>query len=136
MKKTITKRKDIRGGPRPNSARSPKPDPDLYSKVTVRLCRSTIEHLRRVGGDYFGEFLQSHLDRYPLPMSPYPPVPDRYEAQQHALFEKARKARPMTRVDKTYFQNLKRKLIAEARLREKQHGNGTRKADKGQPVAH
>jgi hypothetical protein len=67
MKKTNNK-KSTHGGARANSGRRPKEHQEDLGKITCMLRRDTIEKLREgAGGRFFGEFLQRHLDRYPLP---------------------------------------------------------------------
>jgi hypothetical protein len=56
-----------RGGARPNSGRRPKIDKELWGKITCILKKETIQRLHTEGGEYFGEYLQHHLERYPLP---------------------------------------------------------------------
>jgi hypothetical protein len=56
-----------RGGPRPHSGRKPKLDKAQWGKITCILKNETIQTLHDEGGIYFGEYLQAHLDRYPLP---------------------------------------------------------------------
>jgi hypothetical protein len=56
-----------RGGARPNSGRHPKIDKELWGKITCILKKETIARLHTEGGEYFGEYLQHHLERYPLP---------------------------------------------------------------------
>jgi hypothetical protein len=56
-----------RGGARPNSGRRPKIDKELWGKITCILKKETIQRLHTEGGEYFGEYLQYHLERYPLP---------------------------------------------------------------------
>lgn len=60
------------GGHRDGSGRKPKEDKDDYVQVTVVLRRDTVEKLRAGTGSkanrpQFGQFLQFHLDRHPLP---------------------------------------------------------------------
>lgn len=58
------------GGFRVGSGRRPGPPPppsDLI-KVTCMLRKDTVQKLREgAGGRFFGEFLQTHLDRFPVP---------------------------------------------------------------------
>jgi len=56
-----------RGGARPNSGRRPKENKELWGKITCILKKETIARLQTEGGIYFGEYLQHHLERYPLP---------------------------------------------------------------------
>jgi hypothetical protein len=56
-----------RGGARPNSGRRPKINKELWGKITCILKKETIQRLHTEGGEYFGEYLQHHLERYPLP---------------------------------------------------------------------
>jgi hypothetical protein len=65
-KKTLRSR-SARGGARPNSGRHPKIDKELWGKITCILKKETIKRLHTEGGEYFGEYLQHHLERYPLP---------------------------------------------------------------------
>ena len=46
-----------------------KPDKHLYAQVTCILRRDTINQMRALSKSnrFFGEVLQDHLDRYPLP---------------------------------------------------------------------
>jgi hypothetical protein len=58
-----------RGGPRPNSGR-PEKDKTLWGQITCVLRKDTIQRLKEgCGGKmkHFGQFLQDHLDRHPLP---------------------------------------------------------------------
>jgi hypothetical protein len=57
-----------RGGARSNAGRPQKLGKDKYSQITCVLRTDTIAQLK-AGADsrFFGEFLQKHLDRYPLP---------------------------------------------------------------------
>jgi hypothetical protein len=66
--KMIKKRKNGRGGSRLGAGRKGKPDKDAWGYVTCSLKKDTIKRLRE-GADsiYIGEFLQKHLDRYPVP---------------------------------------------------------------------
>lgn len=60
------------GGARTNSGRPQKQDKDAWGKITCTLRKDTIEKLHDgAGGRFFGEFLQAHLDRYPLPSREY-----------------------------------------------------------------
>jgi hypothetical protein len=66
MPKTLKKRSP--GGPRSNSGRPRKTDKDRWGQITCVLRHDTIAQLRAgAAGRFFGEFLQQHLDRYPLP---------------------------------------------------------------------
>lgn len=63
-----------RGGARPGSGRPTKEDKSNWGQITCVLRKDTIEKLRAgaapkegVPGKHFGDFLQFHLDRYPLP---------------------------------------------------------------------
>jgi hypothetical protein len=61
--------KSTRGGARPNSGR-PRKDPNIWGQITCVLRRDTIQKLKDGCGGaskHFGQFLQDHLDRYPLP---------------------------------------------------------------------
>jgi hypothetical protein len=60
-------KKSGRGGARPGSGRHPNPDKAGWVKITCLLKRETVETLHREGGNYFGQYLQHHLERYPLP---------------------------------------------------------------------
>jgi hypothetical protein len=62
------KHRTTHGGARSNSGRPPKLHKDKWGQITCVLRHDTIEKLR-TGADsrFFGEFLQHHLDRYPLP---------------------------------------------------------------------
>lgn len=53
---------------RPLGGRPPKVNKDLWGQITCVLRKDTIQRLRE-GADsvHFGEFLQHHLDRYPVP---------------------------------------------------------------------
>jgi hypothetical protein len=62
-----TNQKSGRGGARPGSGRHPNPDKAGWVKITCLLKRETVATLHREGGDYFGRYLQHHLERYPLP---------------------------------------------------------------------
>lgn len=62
-----SKKKSDRGGARLGSGRPPRPDKADWVKITCLLKRETVATLHREGGDYFGKYLQLHLDRYPLP---------------------------------------------------------------------
>jgi hypothetical protein len=58
-----------RGGARPNSGR-PRKDPNIWGQVTCVLRRDTIQKLKDGCGGaskHFGQFLQDHLDEFPLP---------------------------------------------------------------------
>jgi len=58
-----------RGGARANAGR-PKKDEAIWGKINCVLRKDTIQALRAgCGGKHkhFGEFLQDHLDEYPLP---------------------------------------------------------------------
>lgn len=62
--------KKRRGGPRPNSGRPPKQDKDNYVQVTCVLRKDTVAALKAGAGGkekFFGQFLQFHLDRFPVP---------------------------------------------------------------------
>jgi hypothetical protein len=74
MDTTLMKKKT--GGRRTGAGRPRKPDKDDYVQVTCFLRKDTVAALRAgVGGGVtgtaqrgrFGKFLQTHLDRYPLP---------------------------------------------------------------------
>ena len=55
------KQLDIRGRP-------PKADKDKYGQITCVLRLDTIEMLRAgANSKHFGDFLQAHLDKHPLP---------------------------------------------------------------------
>jgi hypothetical protein len=58
-----------RGGARPGSGRKPKLDKERYATVNVVLRKDTVAKLRAAvaPGRWYGDFLQRHLDRYPLP---------------------------------------------------------------------
>ena len=57
-----------RGGFRPGSGRKPRTDKTHWGQITCILKKDTIEALRAgAASKHFGEFLQFHLDRYPLP---------------------------------------------------------------------
>jgi hypothetical protein len=61
-------KKGQHGGHRPNSGRPRKLDEDNYTQVTIVLRNDTVDALRSgAGSKFFGRFLQSHLDRFPLP---------------------------------------------------------------------
>jgi hypothetical protein len=65
----MVKKKSTRGGARPNSGR-PRKDPLVWGQITCVLRRDTIEKLKAGCGGaskHFGQFLQDHLDEYPLP---------------------------------------------------------------------
>jgi hypothetical protein len=66
--KPNVKAKPRRGGPRPNSGRPRKTDSDDFIQVTCVLRRETVDRLKE-GADskFFGNFLQTHLDRFPVP---------------------------------------------------------------------
>lgn len=64
---TKKKKKPSLGGHRDGSGRKPKENKDDYAQITVILRRETVEKLRAAGGGKFGQFLQFHLDRHPLP---------------------------------------------------------------------
>lgn len=57
-----------RGGPRPGSGRPFKLDKAKWGQITCILKKETIAQLK-AGADskHFGDFLQFHLDRHPLP---------------------------------------------------------------------
>ena len=53
---------------RPNAGRKPKPHKEDWGQITCVLRLDTIRALKEgAGSNRFGEFLQAHLDRYPLP---------------------------------------------------------------------
>lgn len=53
---------------RPKAGRKPKPNKEDWGQITCVLRLETIRALREgAGSNRFGEFLQAHLDRYPLP---------------------------------------------------------------------
>jgi hypothetical protein len=61
--------KSTRGGARPNSGR-PRKDPNVWGQITCVLRRDTIQKLKDGCGGaskHFGQFLQDHLDEFPLP---------------------------------------------------------------------
>lgn len=68
MPTTKKSRKSDHGGARRHSGRPPKIDKEKFGQITCVLRQDTIDRLRE-GADSrrFGEFLQDHLDRYPLP---------------------------------------------------------------------
>jgi hypothetical protein len=57
------------GGARAHAGRPPKQDRDNWGRVTCILRKDTIDRLREASdnGRFFGEILQFHLDRFPLP---------------------------------------------------------------------
>jgi hypothetical protein len=57
------------GGARTHAGRPPKLDRENWGRVTCILRKDTIDRLREGSdnGRFFGEFLQFHLDRFPLP---------------------------------------------------------------------
>jgi hypothetical protein len=57
------------GGARARAGRPPKQDRENWGRVTCILRKDTIDQLREASdnGRFFGEFLQFHLDRFPLP---------------------------------------------------------------------
>lgn len=60
--------KKKQGGSRPGSGRPVKMDKDQWGKITCVLRKDTIEKLKSgAASKHFGDFLQWHLDRYPLP---------------------------------------------------------------------
>lgn len=64
---TIKLKKNL-GGQRTNAGRPQKLDKHLWGQVTCVLRHDTIARLREGSGSLrFGEFLQHHLDRYPVP---------------------------------------------------------------------
>ena len=65
----MVKKKSTRGGARPNSGR-PRKDPTIWGQITCVLRRDTIQKLKDGCGGaskHFGQFLQDHLDEFPLP---------------------------------------------------------------------
>jgi|SRR6516164_6479834 len=59
-----------RGGARPNAGRPKKMNREDFVQVTCILRKDTVDRLRAGAGGkqkFFGEFLQFHLDRFPLP---------------------------------------------------------------------
>lgn len=53
---------------RPLGGRPPKVNKDLWGQITCVLRKDTIERLKEgAGSKHFGEYLQHHLDRYPVP---------------------------------------------------------------------
>lgn len=57
-----------RGGSRPGAGRKAKPDSEKWGYVTCSLRKETIAKARAGAASiYIGEFLQKHIDRYPLP---------------------------------------------------------------------
>lgn len=60
--------KGQRGGPRPGSGRPAKADKSKWGQITCVLRKETILALKLgAASKHFGDFLQHHLDRYPLP---------------------------------------------------------------------
>jgi AraC-like DNA-binding protein len=57
------------GGARTHAGRPPKQDRVNWGRVTCILRKDTIDRLREASdnGRFFGELLQFHLDRFPLP---------------------------------------------------------------------
>jgi hypothetical protein len=57
------------GGARAHAGRPPKTDRENWGRVTCILRKDTIDRLREASdnGRFFGEILQSHLDRFPIP---------------------------------------------------------------------
>lgn len=56
------------GGTRPGSGRPRDPEAHLKEQVTIVLRKDTTARLREVAqSKFFGELLQWHLDRHPLP---------------------------------------------------------------------
>lgn len=64
----MTKHKHGHGGPRPGSGRPAKTDKADWGQITCVLKKETIQALKLgAASKHFGDFLQAHLDRYPLP---------------------------------------------------------------------
>lgn len=70
MKKKPRKQATEHGGARENSGRPRKLDKAVWGQITCVLRHDTIERLRLgAGSRFFGEYLQTHLDRFPPPDS-------------------------------------------------------------------
>lgn len=64
-------KKKTHGGARANSGRRPKEHKENLIKITCMLRADTVDKLREgAGGRFFGEYLQTHLDRFPPPDRP------------------------------------------------------------------
>jgi hypothetical protein len=133
------------GGARAKAGRPPKLDKDIYGQITCILRHDTIAQLRE-GADsrFFGEFLQQHLDRFPLPTrEQYLLTRDGRKPFGRSSYPKLPKPQPwMDDPQLSYRERLGIALSGnpvEAYQKlsaKKQDGNNSRKARKGRALAH
>jgi hypothetical protein len=101
-------KKNTRGGARPNSGR-PRKDPTIWGQITCVLRRDTIQKLKDGCGGaskHFGQFLQDHLDEFPLPSR------DLYLHKQEIKAIRAR-----ARLSPDYYERMRRVRESERLIR-------------------